>query len=256
MASEDHDLNEVNRLDYLDLQGNLSRFSFPLEYQGQAVEDIVLKPEHWKELFSQLPEKWTKTEFSASIWKLLYSSKTLSFASSFVKLLSYLFRDRGLLFVEPRLLRELAVPLNEKIFLSLKRVEESLREKQESITRMGYTPRLTLDESLPFFYFHHGKRKKIYSKPSKQVYSLSSQGISEEKEWTFDELKRELSEFPNRFSHNVMLRPFIQDSLFPNIATVVGPYEFEYYTELQGLYEVLGSKLPCLFPQGEFNLTL
>ena len=52
-----------------------------------------------------------------------------------------------------------------------------------------------------------------------------------------EELVREATEAPGRFSPNVLLRPIVQDTLFPTICYVAGPSELAYLGQLRGVYE-------------------
>ena len=46
-----------------------------------------------------------------------------------------------------------------------------------------------------------------------------------------------------------MLRPLIQDTLFPVVATVCGPGEVSYFAQIGSVYEYLGIKLPVIYPR-------
>jgi bacillithiol biosynthesis cysteine-adding enzyme BshC len=69
-----------------------------------------------------------------------------------------------------------------------------------------------------------------------------------------DELRRRIDSAPETLSPNVMLRPLVQDSLLPNVATVAGPGEVAYHAQLAPLYERLGVDAPVLFPRFEATL--
>jgi bacillithiol synthase len=56
---------------------------------------------------------------------------------------------------------------------------------------------------------------------------------------------------PETLSPNVLLRPLVQDVLFPNAATVAGPGEVAYHAQLAGAYARLEVGMPVLFPRFE-----
>lgn len=68
------------------------------------------------------------------------------------------------------------------------------------------------------------------------------------------DLLRRIESAPETLSPNVMLRPLVQDSLLPNVATVTGPGEVAYHAQLAPLYEPLGVGAPVLVPRFEATL--
>ncbi len=52
---------------------------------------------------------------------------------------------------------------------------------------------------------------------------------------------------PETFSPNVMLRPLVQDTLFPTICYVAGPNELAYLGQLKPVYEAFGIPMPLMY---------
>ena len=64
-----------------------------------------------------------------------------------------------------------------------------------------------------------------------------------------DALSRDAVARPSAFSPNVLLRPIVQDTLFPTICYVAGPSELAYLGQLRGVYEQFGVPMPLMFPR-------
>jgi uncharacterized protein YllA (UPF0747 family) len=56
----------------------------------------------------------------------------------------------------------------------------------------------------------------------------------------------EAAAHPERFSPNVLLRPLVQDTLFPTVCYVAGPSELAYQTQLRDAYRDAGLPQPLL----------
>jgi bacillithiol synthase len=54
---------------------------------------------------------------------------------------------------------------------------------------------------------------------------------------------------PDAFSPNVLLRPLVQDTLFPTICYVAGPNELSYLGQLKRIYESFGVPMPLIQPR-------
>lgn len=71
---------------------------------------------------------------------------------------------------------------------------------------------------------------------------------------TAEALVHEAETDPSHFSPNVLLRPIVQDTLFPTICYVAGPSELAYLGQLGSVYEHFGVPMPLMFPRASATL--
>ncbi len=71
---------------------------------------------------------------------------------------------------------------------------------------------------------------------------------------TREDLLAEVREHPGHFSPSVLLRPLVQDALFPTIAYVAGPNELAYLGQLRDVYVHFGVPMPLMLQRASVTL--
>lgn len=59
---------------------------------------------------------------------------------------------------------------------------------------------------------------------------------------------------PTAFSPNVLLRPIVQDTLFPTVCYVTGPNELGYQAQLRAIYEHFAIPMPLYYPRASATI--
>jgi bacillithiol biosynthesis cysteine-adding enzyme BshC len=59
---------------------------------------------------------------------------------------------------------------------------------------------------------------------------------------------------PADFAPNVLLRPLVQDTLFPTVCYVAGPSELAYLGQLRSVYEAFGIPMPLVHPRASATI--
>jgi bacillithiol biosynthesis cysteine-adding enzyme BshC len=67
-------------------------------------------------------------------------------------------------------------------------------------------------------------------------------------------LIEEARQHPDHFSPNVLLRPLVQDTVFPTICYVAGPNELAYLGQLKDVYAHFGIPMPLFYQRGSATL--
>jgi bacillithiol biosynthesis cysteine-adding enzyme BshC len=75
-----------------------------------------------------------------------------------------------------------------------------------------------------------------------------------DKTMTLAELADEARDHPEHFSPNVLLRPLVQDTVFPTICYVAGPNELAYLGQLKDVYSHFGVPMPLFYQRGSATL--
>lgn len=74
------------------------------------------------------------------------------------------------------------------------------------------------------------------------------------RETTLAELAEEARRASEHFSPNVLLRPLVQDTIFPTICYVAGPNELAYLGQLRGVYAHFGVPMPLMYQRATATL--
>ena len=100
-------------------------------------------------------------------------------------------------------------------------------------------------DTLALFHLHPGRRS---------IKQQDGHVVIGEDRLTLAALQHEAVARPQGFSPNVLLRPIVQDTLFPTICYVAGPNELAYLGQLRGVYEHFGVPMPLMYPRATVTL--
>jgi bacillithiol biosynthesis cysteine-adding enzyme BshC len=67
-------------------------------------------------------------------------------------------------------------------------------------------------------------------------------------------LAQEAAERPAAFSPSVLLRPIVQDTIFPTVCYVAGPNELAYLGQLRGIYSRFGVPMPLMYSRASATI--
>jgi bacillithiol biosynthesis cysteine-adding enzyme BshC len=111
----------------------------------------------------------------------------------------------------------------------------------DALKTRGHAPQVVPQRDSVSLFHLNGKRQPI--RREGDGYFVGDDPV------TLDALAQEARSDPQRFSPNVLLRPIVQDTLFPTICYVAGPSELAYLGQLRGVYEHFGVPMPLMYPR-------
>lgn len=233
MATEDHDLAEIN---HIHLFGKKFQWE---EEAGKAVGRM--NPQSLAEQISYIGDlivNKTEGQQLIQLFKKAYLHQpTLSLATR--NLVHELFKEEGLIIIDAddKNLKQTFAPIMKKELLE----QLSFNAINASKEKLGATYKLPVNpRPVNLFYLSENKRTRI-EKDTKGIYFAD--GI---KKWTEQEILTELAENPGNFSPNVVLRPVYQELILPNLAYIGGNNEIAYWLELKSAFDAYNIFYPQL----------
>jgi bacillithiol biosynthesis cysteine-adding enzyme BshC len=110
------------------------------------------------------------------------------------------------------------------------------------LTARGYHAQVHgQDDGVALFHLDDGSRRAIRRQ--------DGQFLIGDQSYAAATLADQASSRPAGFSPNVLLRPIVQDTIFPTICYVAGPNELAYLGQLRGVYGHFGVPMPLFYPR-------
>lgn len=231
LASEDHDFTEINRARFLDESGDLRTISFDWTGRGRPIERLPITPEvrtAMNDALELLPED------RAAARDLFLPDSSDDYAVWHARIWSRLFAASGLVLVEPRTVRPMAGPFFAEVLASADEIAAGLTESADKLRSHGHAVPMDPEKAGGLFAFSEDGRRVRIDDPAHHA--------------------ARASESPEDYSPDAALRPLLADSLFPTIASVLGPSEISYQAMLRPLYRLFGIPQPILLPRHGYTL--
>lgn len=234
LATEDHDLEEVNHCWVFNAANEPVRLEIPgTNAERRPVGGIPIGSEPVAALRDALRGLPFCDEVAETVAEAYAPGATLG--SAFATLLKRVLASEGLLFFDPMhpASRRLAAPLlAEAVRLAPELTQRVLARNQE-LTAAGYHTQVHVEAQTSFvFLLENGRRLSLRREGN--GYAADGRRFSAD----------ELAARAESLSPNALLRPVVQDSMFPTVAYVGGPAELAYLSQSQVIYERLLGRMP------------
>ena len=251
LAADDADFDEVAKVIVPGKDEKLLELVYrPKQHPGGQTMGSVLFDDAILILLDQYEQALPDTEFRCELMAQLREcyQPGESVVTAFGKYLSYLFKDTGLILVDPcdDEFRRLALPVFQR---ELKLREEAARAVENSnaaLEARGYHLQVTKAGEYSNLFFCDGRRTRI---------DFAAGGfLVDGKYVTQSALEAKVSDTPSLFAPNVFLRPIVQSHIFPTLIYFAGPAETAYFAQMRELFEVFGEVPPVIYPR--FSATI
>ena len=248
LATEDHDLEEVNQTRIPGPDGQLQRLTAATQSQPDAPVGTVAFGGEIAQLTAEAQNLLGDSEAAQLLGDCYRPGET--FGSAFAKLFARIFADFGVILFDgsdPEL-DEIASPLYRKVIERLPGLNQKLLERDHTLQSAGYHQQVRVtDSSTPLFLIGDAGRHPLHA--------LAPGGfVAGEMQYSQADLLRMAESSPQSFSPNVLLRPVVQDYLLPTLAYVGGAAEVAYFAQGGAVYEDLLGRVTPILPR--FSATL
>ena len=248
--AEDHDWEEVRSCTVFDDTLTPRTSSLPARPGAEPAPVATIALDHSiLEALDEIERVLPPTEFRESIVAGLRRAYTpgIGMADAFGRWLEEVLGHRGLIVYDSA--DTASKPLVSQVFareLSMPGQTVKLAALAGSdLTARGYHAQVHAhDDSLALFYLERqidGARRAIRQQDGGFLIG--------DRQYSAAALVEQATSQPTGFSPNVLLRPIVQDTIFPTICYVAGPNELAYLGQLRGVYEHFSVPMPLFYPR-------
>ena len=122
----------------------------------------------------------------------------------------------------------------------------------DTLSSLGYHTQVSPSTETSALFYLAGRREPIRLTPESQLghesFQIGTETVSA------DQLKARASDRPELFSPNVLLRPVVQDAMFPTVSYVAGPSELAYLAQLRDVYGRFDIPMPVVYPRASATI--
>lgn len=244
IASDDHDWDEVGSATILDRSDAPRTLALPVPDGGErrSVGSHILDGSRM-DVLGDLPELVPESEFMVHYLELIRDAyvEGQPVSAAFARLLAGVLGDRGYAWIDsahPEL-RRAAAPFHDRLLADWDGILEAEAAGVRALEAKGFeAPISRVGDALPLFFDGGGGR-----------YRVRRDGETSPKGW-----RERLEAEPEGFSPNVASRPALESWLLPVAATVLGPGEVAYWSQLGPLFGALDVPLPSVHPRAAWML--
>jgi len=249
IASDDHDFEESRRAFIGDGLLSMKELEYPLDAapRGVSLSRVPLGPPVL-DLIREADEVLAPAAYRTEVVDRLREAYApgRGWTEAFARLAGGWAAPWGALVFDPadREAKGLVLPIFEREVELRGRSSEAARDVGQALIAAGYHAQIArTGQELNLFW--HGEIREALRLGRDGTLRLAESGREIEKR----ELLEKLRERPEDGSPGVLLRPLMQDYLFPTAAYVGGPSEVAYWAQVYALYPLFEMNPPAIVPR-------
>jgi len=252
LATEDHDLAEVNHVALLSEHGLPER----LAVDSHAVDDAPVGAVKFGPEIEPVAERAAALlgDSEVATWLREAYRPGESLGSAFALLFARLFADFGVILLNPveKDFHDLAKPLFRAAIERVSELDEALLARGKALEAAGYHQQVKVTSATTLlFEVKDGARTVVRRKNNGA--NDGAFAVGEERS-SSNELVERIEETPETFSPNALFRPVVQDYLLPTLVYTGGAAEVAYFAQAAVVYEKLLGRVTPILPR--FSATL
>ncbi len=234
MASEDHDFEEINYFNFKE-----KKIKWPSEQTGAVG---TFKTENLASVFEAFATQLGKGH-NANYLKQLFTQGYLNhtnLADATRYIANELFKSYGLVILDANTaaLKQLFIPFATEDLINNAPFKD-IEKTNQLLQNLGYKTQVN-PRKINLFYLKGQVRERIIFENN--TFKVNNTSIS----WNKESILKELNEFPERFSPNVVLRPLYQEVILPNLCYIGGGGELAYWLQFKSFFNKLKVPFPML----------
>jgi bacillithiol biosynthesis cysteine-adding enzyme BshC len=247
LATYDHDLAEVNHISLPNPEAGLRT----LTTSSHGIEGAPVGAVHLGDEISAVVEQATAllgdNETSALLRQSYRPGETLG--TAFARLYTRLFAEWGVIVLDASdgELHRIAEPIYRAAIERAGELAAALVKRGEALEAGGYHQQVRVTpSSVLLFTLQNGARTAIHRRGENDFAIGGENSVAR---ISRAELLHRLSNAPEQFSPNVLLRPIVQDFLLPTLTYTGGAAETAYFGQAGAVYEILLGRVTPIIPR-------
>ena len=249
--AEDHDWDEVKRCCVLDRDSQPTAVTLadPTGANEQPISRLALDS-GVATVLDDLQRSLISTEFTESLFRDLAEiyAPGVGMATAFARWIERLLGPRGLIVYDSSdpAMKRLASAVFEREVESAGRTTELAVAAGAALERRGYHAQVTPQPGSLALFHLNDRRDPV---------RVQGDGfVIGDRHAARASLLEQVRSTPEHFSPSVLLRPLVQDTLFPTVCYVAGPSELAYLAQLRDVYAAFKIPMPLIYQRASATL--